>query len=62
MSVIFSRACDNSNLRDDQKMIIREALMLATSVLRSFELGNPKEAEGILHEVHSKLFELAKSN
>jgi hypothetical protein len=53
---------DNSNLREDQKKAIREALMLVTAAHRILEIENPEKANSVLGEAVSRLFELAKEN
>jgi hypothetical protein len=53
---------DNSNLREDQKKAIREALMFVTAAHRKLEVENPEKAESLLGGAVSRLFELAKEN
>lgn len=51
---------DNSNLREDQKQAIEQALMFVTAALRASELTDRKAAETLLGKALSRLVELTK--
>jgi hypothetical protein len=53
---------DNSNLREDQRKAIREALMFVSAAHRTLEIENPEQADSLLGEVVSRLVELAKAD
>ena len=50
---------DNSNLREEQKKVIREALALAAAADRYAERGQVAEAKGIIVELIASLTVLA---